>query len=83
VRSKPAALRALRQERGHTQRSLARGAGISHPRISQLEAESVPIRPTTARKLADALEVAVADITVTDLPHLDPPLAVQISGSAP
>lgn len=49
-------------------RSLAQAAGISHPRISQLEAGARPIRPNTAKALADALDVDIAVITIPDAP---------------
>lgn len=43
--------------------SLADASGVSQQRISELEAGPVPIRPTTARALADALACSVADLT--------------------
>lgn len=64
VKSNPAALRREREQAGHTCRSLSRASGIGHPRISQLEAASIPVRPTTAKRLADALGVRIADITI-------------------
>jgi transcriptional regulator with XRE-family HTH domain len=84
VRSNPAALRALREAKGHSQSSLARETGVAQTRISRLERlPEAGIRPPTAKKLADALGVSISAITINDLPHLDPLESVSISGTRP
>jgi transcriptional regulator with XRE-family HTH domain len=62
VRSNPTALKALRQRAGHTGRSLAAASGVSQQRISDLETAALPVRPPTAKALAEALDCDMADI---------------------
>lgn len=64
----PAALKAVRENGGHSQLSLAKASGVSQGHISDIEAKPgpVPIRPATAKKLATALNVPIAAITVPD-----------------
>lgn len=69
----PEALAAIREKDGHTQRSLARVSGVSQQHISRLEAAPVPIRPTTARKLAVALVVPISAFTQSSVPEDVPP----------
>lgn len=68
MRSNPTALRAAREQNGHTGRSLSRASGVSQQRISDLEAGAVAVLPPTAKKLAVALGVKIADITTSDEP---------------
>jgi transcriptional regulator with XRE-family HTH domain len=63
VRIRPAELQGRRLRRGHTTTSLAESSGVSQQRISALEQDAVPVRPTTAAALARALDCDVADIT--------------------
>jgi transcriptional regulator with XRE-family HTH domain len=63
VRSNPEALTAIREKDGHSQLSLSKKSGVAQSRISRLEADSVPIRPSTAKRLADALGVPISAIT--------------------
>jgi transcriptional regulator with XRE-family HTH domain len=58
-------LRAWRHVRGETQETLARRSGVSMGRISEIERRQ-GCTPTTARKLASALDIAIADL-------IDPP----------
>jgi transcriptional regulator with XRE-family HTH domain len=64
VRSNPTALKALRQRAGHTGRSLAEATEgkVSQQRISDLETAALPVRPPTAKALAEALDCDIADI---------------------
>jgi transcriptional regulator with XRE-family HTH domain len=63
------ALRRLRERRGHTITSLAGACGLSKQRLSQLETDPDQrgIRPTTAKRIADALGVTIDDITIDDV----------------
>jgi transcriptional regulator with XRE-family HTH domain len=54
-------LREWRETRGATQAMLSESSGISEHTISRIE-HGAPLRPTTARKLADALGVEIADL---------------------
>lgn len=64
----PEALRALREKDGHSQASLARHSGITQSRISELEGD-VPqmVRPSTAKRLADALAVPVSALVLVEV----------------
>lgn len=53
------ALRVIRERSGLSQLELAARSGVSQGRISDIEAGSVNVRPSTVRKLADALLVPV------------------------
>lgn len=62
-----AALRAIRENGGHSQLSLAEASGVDQGNISKMEAEKsgpVNVRPATAKKLAQALNIPLAAITV-------------------
>ena len=48
--------------RGYTQRELAKTVGTSHDTISKLETEARGCRPSTAQRLAQALQVEVAEL---------------------
>jgi transcriptional regulator with XRE-family HTH domain len=54
-------LREWREAMGETQVTLADKSGVAEHTISRIE-HGASLRPTTARKLADALGVAVADL---------------------
>jgi transcriptional regulator with XRE-family HTH domain len=54
-------LREWREAMGETQVTLAEKSGVAEHTISRIE-HGASLRPTTARKLADALDVAVADL---------------------
>jgi transcriptional regulator with XRE-family HTH domain len=54
-------LREWREATGETQVTLADKSGVAEHTISRIE-HGASLRPTTARKLADALGVAVADL---------------------
>ncbi len=62
LRSDPEALRAHRRRKGHSTRTLARKAEISHGAIVRLEGGPVPVKPDTADRLAAALGVEITDI---------------------
>lgn len=67
MKSRPTALRSLRERRGHTLTSLAAEVDLSKQRLSQLEAEPEGLLPTTAKRIADALGADIDDIfDVTD-----------------
>ncbi len=68
VFSNPEALTAIREKDGHSQLSLAKAAGVAQSRISRLEANAVPIRPATAKRLAAALGVPISAITQATRP---------------
>jgi transcriptional regulator with XRE-family HTH domain len=69
------ALRRLRKRKGLTQQELAKHAGVSQYTITEIETGRRDPRPSTLRKLADALGVEVADIFQESRP-------VQLSGSS-
>jgi transcriptional regulator with XRE-family HTH domain len=56
-------LRALRQRRGLSQQALSELAGVSRDGIVHYEADTREAHPSTAKKLAEALEVEVVDLT--------------------
>ena len=58
---KLANLRRLRERQALSQKGLAERAGISHVTVVQAEAGG-DVRPTTARKLAEALGVEPAEL---------------------
>lgn len=66
LKSNPATLRRLRTERGHSGRTLAEESGVSQQRISDLESKPTPVQPMTAKRLADALGVAIVDIATVE-----------------
>jgi len=69
VQINPAALKAIRENAGHSQLSLSKVSGVSQGHISDIEANGdvpVPIRPATAKKLAGGLGVPVTAITVPE-----------------
>jgi transcriptional regulator with XRE-family HTH domain len=70
-------LREWREAMGETQVTLADKSGVAEHTISRIE-HGASLRPTTARKLADALGVAV-----TDLMESPPVLASVGKGEAP
>lgn len=56
-------LRLARERRALAQRDLGTAAGVSRVTVGRLErGESIAVRPTTARRLADALGVEPAAI---------------------
>jgi transcriptional regulator with XRE-family HTH domain len=63
VFSNPEALAAIRRKDGHSQGSLAEASGVSQTAISKLERRSIGIRPSTAKKLAEALGVPQSAFT--------------------
>ncbi|MGH9151357.1 MAG: helix-turn-helix domain-containing protein [Acidimicrobiales bacterium] len=62
MKSKPEALRELRQRKGHTVRSFAEACDLSRTRVSELEREALGLLPTTAKRIADALGVEIDDV---------------------
>lgn len=67
MRIDPTALRDARQRAGHSQASLGRVARVAQSHISHLErGAGREIRPTTAKRLADALGVDIDAITTRD-----------------
>jgi transcriptional regulator with XRE-family HTH domain len=57
-------LRTLRLERGLTQEDLAQAAGLSAGTVNRIErGPGQPVRPGTARRLAEALKVPVMQLT--------------------
>lgn len=62
MKSRPEALRSIRERNGHTLTSLAPVAGLSKQRLWQLEDEATGILPTTAKRIAEALGVSIEDI---------------------
>jgi transcriptional regulator with XRE-family HTH domain len=74
----PAALTSLRERSGLTQTALAQRSGVSQARISELEhgdryGRPLEARPSTARALADALDVPILAIATAE-PHWDLPV---------
>lgn len=67
MRSNPAALAAIRERSGLTQTDLANATGVSQGRISELESKPQNLRPATAKKLAEALQVPVVAITTSNI----------------
>lgn len=62
------ALTAIRERSGLSQLALAKKAGITQGRISELESDSPNVRPATVTKLADALAVpSVALLAVEEV----------------
>ena len=51
-------LRELRERAALSQEDLAKKSGVSRATIADLEADKRPARPSTRRKLAEALRVA-------------------------
>lgn len=66
MKSNPEALRAERERKGHTPRSLERVSGVSKTRIHELEQGVTGIRPTTAKQLAEALGVDIEAIATIE-----------------
>lgn len=64
LRSNHEELFRLRTEKGHSLRTLAAEAGISHQAIGRLESGPVVVYPATAKRLADALGVEMLAIAV-------------------
>lgn len=64
----PAALKAIRENAGYSQLSLAGSSGVNQGHISKMESSSdpVPVRPATVKKLAAALAVPVAALVVPE-----------------
>jgi transcriptional regulator with XRE-family HTH domain len=56
-------LRELRDEAALSQEDLARKSGVSRGTIADLEAGKRPARPSTRRKLAEALGVQPAELS--------------------
>ena len=55
-------LREIRVSKLLTLRTLGEMSGVSYDRISKLELHGGPVRPTTIRKLAEALGVDPAEL---------------------
>jgi transcriptional regulator with XRE-family HTH domain len=55
-------LRELRERAALSQEDLARKSGVSRATIADLEADKRPARPSTRRKLAEALGVEPAEL---------------------
>lgn len=64
----PEALKAIREKDGHSQLSLAARSGVAQAHISRLEREPVDVRPTTLKRLADALGVPQSALTLVEEP---------------
>lgn len=64
----PAALKAIRENAGFSQLSLAKASDVSQGHISDMEAAEQPanVRPATVKKLAVALNVPIAALTVPE-----------------
>ncbi len=56
-------LRELREHAALSQENLAKKAGVSRATIADLEADKRPARPSTRRKLAEALGVSPQELT--------------------
>ncbi|MCA1729348.1 MAG: helix-turn-helix transcriptional regulator, partial [Actinobacteria bacterium] len=56
-------LKALREQQQLSQRALAEKSGVAHDTIGQLERGERKARPSTIRKLADALNVCPVILT--------------------
>ncbi len=54
-------LKRLRRSKGLTQQELAKQSGVSQYTITEVETGRREPRPSTLRKLAEALDVEVAD----------------------
>ena len=65
----PAALKAIRENAGYSQLALSKEADVSQGHLSDIESSERPvnIRPATAKKLAEALRVPVAALTVPEV----------------
>ena len=60
----PAALTAMRELVGISQKELGRRAGLHPNSVSNIEAGKHPVAPDTQRKLADVLGVKLDAITI-------------------
>lgn len=58
----PGSLRSLRLRKGMSQTDLAQIVGTSQSHIARIEQKSDDIRLSTARKIADALEISLDDL---------------------
>ena len=74
MRINGASLAAIRSGLGLSQLALAEQTGISQGRISELEAGDkkrdgapLPVKPATAKRLAEALQVPTTAITVPEV----------------
>lgn len=69
VQINPAALKAIREAGGYSQLSLAGVSEVNQGHISKLEASDKPVnvRPDTVKRLATALNVPLAAITVPEV----------------
>lgn len=56
------ALKEMRRRKGWSQKDLARESGVGQDTISGIESGRYEARPSTLRKLADALDIEVADL---------------------
>lgn len=61
----PAAIQRLRYERGYNTTQLASRAGLSRPAMSRIENGRLAGSPSSLKRIADALGVSVAAITMT------------------
>jgi transcriptional regulator with XRE-family HTH domain len=61
-------LKALREARGFSQRDLAHMSGVAQPTVGQLERGERKARPSTLRKLANALELEPSALLSTEQP---------------
>lgn len=62
-------LRRLRQQRGLSQRALARAAGVSNATVSLIESGRTDPSLGMLKRILDALETSVADFFALDMPH--------------
>jgi len=58
-------LKEVREQHGWSQKQLSGESGVSRDSISNYETDQREAWPATARKLADALEVEIADLTTS------------------
>ena len=65
----PAALKAIRENAGYSQLALANDSGVNQGHISKIEKDDGPtsVRPATVKKLATALNVPIAALTVPEV----------------
>jgi transcriptional regulator with XRE-family HTH domain/Zn-dependent peptidase ImmA (M78 family) len=63
-------LRALREDKGLSQRDVASLAGMSAPQLSKIESGSFDLRVSTVRTLLRAMGAAFADISGPDAPEV-------------
>lgn len=60
IKSKPNELERMRILAGYSQRGLSCKAGVNPATLNQAERKAKPVRPRTARAIADALGVEIS-----------------------